>query len=77
MNYSVVIPSNRILSQILPLLGDIMAQSVLPEEIVIVVDKKISLTEKEEYQKECGKLISSGVSCRLINHHDDDFIPGK
>lgn len=66
MNYSVVIPTNRSIDHIRPLLLSLVQQTFLPSQIVIMLDQYHTDEELKDYIKQVRKIFA-GQSSLLID----------
>ena len=76
-NYAIVIPTNRSVKQYEWLLQSIKNQSLLPDQIIIVVDKEfIDRTQYEEYIDEISQSLGKKCADRVVvvTHLTDDFV---
>jgi hypothetical protein len=79
MNYSVVIPTNREFDSIRPLLESFACQTLLPSQIIILLDRNYIIEDYKHYVKKVEKifyLFSIGLD--IVNPlTDSNFIVGK
>ena len=73
MSYSVVIPTNRSFHHIEPLLVSLAQQTLIPWQLIIVLDRSIDIQELEEYAHRVKQLFLKlkKLQIDIISHHND------
>ena len=80
MSYSVVIPTNRSFHHIEPLLVSLAQQTLIPWQLIIVLDRSIDIQELEEYTHRVKQLFLKlkKLQIDIISYHNDKkFHVGK
>lgn len=77
MQYSVVIPTNRSISSLLPTLQSLQMQTVPAKQIIIVYDKIITQHDYDIIQQTFQQNLQAGMISRIvcITHMTHDFDP--
>lgn len=79
MNYSVVIPTNRDFDSIRPLLESFACQTLLPSQIIILLDRNYIIEDYKHYAKKVEKIFYLfSIRLDIVNPlTDSNFVVGK
>lgn len=69
-DFSVVIPTNRTINDISPLLGCICKQTKKPKELIIVYDRDVSKQKFDKYLKQIKKILDNiNIELIVVSNH--------